>query len=137
MVAIVESAAIYSAASVALVVTFFVSENAGYRACLNTFTVLIVSSIDTMIDNVAHIRVYQGFVFSFIVIRVGLRIQPPRARHIDMDRNIVWLFQSKTSEDIMLPAPVFSVNGLYDPAHTPERVKLLVAAYTPGRMNRE
>lgn len=40
--AIIESAAIYSAASLALIITFFVSKNVVYRACLNTFTVLVV-----------------------------------------------------------------------------------------------
>ncbi|KAI0742382.1 hypothetical protein C8Q80DRAFT_904171 [Daedaleopsis nitida] len=43
--AIVESAAIYSAASLALIISFFVSKNVVYRACLNTFTVLIVCTL--------------------------------------------------------------------------------------------
>ncbi|KAI1796407.1 hypothetical protein LXA43DRAFT_618032 [Ganoderma leucocontextum] len=51
----VQSAAIYSAASVVLVVTIFASAHVVYVACLNVFPALI------------------GLVFSFLVIRVGMQ----------------------------------------------------------------
>ena len=42
--AIVQSAAVYSTASIALVVTSFLSPNIGYVACLSIFSPLIVGS---------------------------------------------------------------------------------------------
>ncbi|KAH9903272.1 hypothetical protein C8Q73DRAFT_45687 [Cubamyces lactineus] len=55
--AIVQSAAIYSVASAALVISFFLSSNVGWTACLNVFPPLI------------------GLVFSFIVKRIARRAQ--------------------------------------------------------------
>ncbi|EIW56942.1 uncharacterized protein TRAVEDRAFT_49753 [Trametes versicolor FP-101664 SS1] len=51
--AIVQSAAIYSLASIALLVTFFISPNIGFTACAGVFPPLI------------------GLVFSFIVLRLA------------------------------------------------------------------
>ncbi|CDO76597.1 hypothetical protein BN946_scf184868.g11 [Trametes cinnabarina] len=53
--AILQSAAIYSAASVVLVITYFISSSVAYSACLGTFPSLI------------------GLVFSFIVLRLAKR----------------------------------------------------------------
>lgn len=42
--AIIQSAAIYSTASIALLVTLFISPNIGFVACLTVFPQIIVSS---------------------------------------------------------------------------------------------
>ncbi|TBU29611.1 hypothetical protein BD311DRAFT_756476 [Dichomitus squalens] len=52
---IVQSAAVYSAASIALVIMVLKSPDVGYVVCLNVFPALI------------------GLVFSFIVVRTGLK----------------------------------------------------------------
>ncbi|TBU64500.1 hypothetical protein BD310DRAFT_964258 [Dichomitus squalens] len=52
---IIQSAAVYSAASIVLVITAFESPNVGYVACLNIFPALI------------------GLLSSSIVIRLGLQ----------------------------------------------------------------
>ncbi|KAI0753717.1 hypothetical protein C8Q74DRAFT_1211070 [Fomes fomentarius] len=61
--ATVQSTAIYSAATVSLVITFVNSTELGYPTCLNVFPALL------------------GLVFSFIVIRVALNTTKDDTRH--------------------------------------------------------
>ncbi|KAJ2981886.1 hypothetical protein NUW54_g10817 [Trametes sanguinea] len=74
--AILQSAAIYSAASIVLVITYFTSPTVGYNLCVGVFPSLI------------------GLVFSFIVLRLAKRSredgvhlvydQPPRVAPVSM-----------------------------------------------------
>ena len=78
--ALVESAALYSATSLVLFITFFVSPDVVYPACANIFTVLIVSPFIFVRMMADETHSTQGFIFSFIVIRVGLRSSRSVAR---------------------------------------------------------
>ncbi len=77
--AIVQSAAIYSTASIALVVTSFLSPNIGYVACLSVFPQLIVRSCFTgasfwtelIPDTDGPAITLQGVVFTLIVIQIA------------------------------------------------------------------
>ena len=71
--AIVQSAAIYSTASIALVVTFFLSPNIGFPMCLSAFSQLIVRLSYCLCTNFAPPEpsdVLQGVVFSLITIQL-------------------------------------------------------------------
>ena len=73
MEGIIQSAAVYSAASIVLVITVFESPYVGYLACLNVFPALIVSSVIISRGVLAPDHGTQGLVFSSIVIRLGLQ----------------------------------------------------------------
>lgn len=70
---IIQSAAVYSAASIVLVITVFVSPHVGYVACLNVFPALFVSFLIVSRDVLVPEYSFQGLVFSSIVIRLGLQ----------------------------------------------------------------
>ncbi|KAJ2993435.1 hypothetical protein NUW54_g7720 [Trametes sanguinea] len=126
--AILQSAAIYSAASIVLVITYFTSPTVGYNLCVGVFPSLI------------------GLVFSFIVLRLAKRSredgvhlvydQPPRVAPVSMPAMREHLrTPTSPSFSVHLPALVTetqSVTDLDSRAVRPASVLALDKAHVVG-----